>query len=172
MENTVANLGSFVVLAALLSACGGSPPELKDPNSIESIMSTPTASPSSSPEGVDVKESGGARLNDEQQKQMEIALRRGRDKAENCDQVTDNCPLGESEVQVVFDGQKGRVTDVLVTGPPFAGTVAEGCIKRSFIGEIIVPFDGDPINVPYTIKISKEKEKAPEKADKGKKKPK
>ena len=43
-------------------------------------------------------------------------------------------------------------TDVTV-GAPWAGTSMESCVKRSFVGEIVMPFDGDPLEVPYTIKI-------------------
>jgi hypothetical protein len=99
---------------------------------------------------------GGGGLNADQKKQMEIALRRGGEKAANCSEVVPNAPTGEGEVKVVFDGQKGRVTDVLV-GPPFAGTPAEACVKRAFVGEIVLPFDGDPLEVPYTVKLPPKK---------------
>ena len=56
----------------------------------------------------------------------------------------------------MFDGQKGRVTDVLV-GPPFAGTPVESCVKRAFVGEIVLPFDGEPLEVPYTVKLPSKK---------------
>ena len=49
------------------------------------------------------------------------------------------------------NGKKGRATDVQV-GPPWAGTDAESCIKRAFIGEIVVPFEGE-LEVPYTVKL-------------------
>ncbi|WP_437315341.1 hypothetical protein [Sorangium sp. So ce385] len=100
-------------------------------------------------------DSGGG-LNADQKKQMEIALRRGGDKAANCAEVVPNAPTGEGEVKVVFDGQKGRVTDVLV-GPPFAGTPAEACVKRAFVGEIVLPFEGEPLEVPYTVKLPSKK---------------
>ena len=54
-------------------------------------------------------------------------------------------------MKVTFDGKKGRATDVAV-GPPWAGTETESCIKRAFVGEIIVPFDGE-LEVPYTVKL-------------------
>ena len=72
--------------------------------------------------------------------------------------------------EVVFDGQKGRVTDAKV-GAPYAGTPAEACIKRAFVDEIIVPFDGDPITVPFTVKIPAKAAAATDtKSEKGKKK--
>src|SRR5262249_33799365 len=139
------------------------------PNSIEAILTAPSAAPSSASSAPSAKDSTPeARLNEDQKAQMEVALRRGAAKVEHCDEVVANCPLGESEVQVVFDGQKGKVTDVLVTSPPFAGTPAEACIKRSFVNEIIMPFDGDPINVPFTIKITGANTPAGDKAKKKK----
>ncbi len=41
---------------------------------------------------------------------------------------------GEGEVRVLFDGQKGRITEVTV-GAPWAGTSMESCVKRSFVGD-------------------------------------
>jgi hypothetical protein len=102
-------------------------------------------------------------LTDAQREQMEIALRRGGDKAANCDKVVPGSPTGEGEVKVTFDGKKGRAVDVTV-GPPWAGTDAESCIKRAFIGEIVVPFDGS-LEVPYTVKVGVKAAAA----DKGKK---
>jgi hypothetical protein len=108
-------------------------------------------------------------LNPEQKKQMEVVLHRGGEKAANCTEVVQDAPPGEGEVKVTFDGQKGRVTEVTV-GPPFAGTPAEACIKRSFVGEIIVPFEGDPLEVPYTVKLPPKKGAAAPPADKNDKK--
>jgi hypothetical protein len=105
-------------------------------------------------------------LNEAQKEQMEIALRRGGEKASNCDRVVAGTVTGEGEVKVTFDGKKGRAVDVSV-GPPWAGTDAESCIKRSFIGEIIVPFDGQ-LEVPYPVKIGK-KATADDKSTKPKK---
>ena len=98
---------------------------------------------------------------------MEIALRRGGDKAANCASVVPGSAKGEGEVKVTFNGKKGRATDVSV-GPPWAGTDAESCIKRAFIGEIIVPFEGE-LEVPYTVRVGP---KGDDKGDKGKTKPK
>jgi hypothetical protein len=80
-------------------------------------------------------------LDEDQKAQFKVALRRGTTKAAQCPGVVKNAPLGKGDVQVVFDGKKGRVDDALV-GSPWAGTEVEGCIKRSFIGEIVLPFDG------------------------------
>jgi hypothetical protein len=93
-------------------------------------------------------------LSDDQKKQMEIALRRGGEKASHCAEVVPDAPVGDAEISVIFDGKKGRITDVNV-GAPWAGTGAEPCIKRAFIGEVIIPFEGEPKEVPYGIKLKK-----------------
>ena len=55
-------------------------------------------------------------------------------------------------------------------GAPFAGTPIEDCIKRAFIDEVLVPFEGE-LTVPYMVKIEakaavdpKKDPKKPEKA--------
>jgi hypothetical protein len=167
MEDNVAHLQSLRALLPLLAlsavGCSGTQPkQAGDENYFDQGPSGESTSDSSASEASsEPEESGG--LNAEQKKQMEIALRRGGDKAANCPEVVPDAPTGEGEVKVVFDGQKGRVTDVEV-GPPFAGTPAETCIKRAFIGEIVLPFDGDPLAVPYTVKLPPKKgPAAPEK---------
>lgn len=80
-------------------------------------------------------------LDEDQKAQMKVALRRGTAKAAECSNVVKGAPTGKGEVQVEFDGVKGRATEVTV-GSPWAGTDAESCIKRAFIGEIIMPMEG------------------------------
>jgi hypothetical protein len=80
-------------------------------------------------------------LDEDQKAQMKVALRRGTAKAAECVNVVKGAPTGNGDVQVEFDGVKGRATDVTV-GSPWAGTDVEGCIKRAFIGEIIMPMEG------------------------------
>ncbi|WP_437588052.1 hypothetical protein [Sorangium sp. So ce1000] len=147
----------LIILAA--AACSGAKPKQagEDYNfdQAPSDVAAPAETGSSDAEAGASSESGSG-LNADQKKQMEIALRRGGDKAANCAEVVSNAPTGEGEVKVVFDGQKGRVTDVLV-GPPFAGTPAEACVKRAFVGEIVLPFEGDPLEVPYTVKLPSKK---------------
>lgn len=93
-------------------------------------------------------------LDEDQRAQIEVALRRGADKAAQCPSVVADAPTGSGEVQVTFDGVKGRAVDVEV-GAPFGGTSAEACIKRAFVGEIVLPFDGGPIRVPTTVELKK-----------------
>jgi hypothetical protein len=143
-------------LALAAVGCSGSQPkQAGDENYFDQSPSGESTPDSPAPDvGAEPGEGGG--LNAEQKKQMEIALRRGGEKAASCPEVVPDSPTGEGEVKVVFDGQKGRATDVVV-GPPFAGTPAEACIKRAFIGEIIVPFDGEPLEVPYSVKLPAKK---------------
>ncbi|WP_437981807.1 hypothetical protein [Sorangium sp. So ce117] len=161
----------LIILAA--AACSGAKPKQagedynfdQAPSDVAAPAETGSSGAETGSSGAEAGSSGseagasadsGGGLNPDQKKQMEIALRRGGDKAANCAEVVSNAPTGEGEVKVVFDGQKGRVTDVLV-GPPFAGTPAESCVKRAFVGEIVLPFDGDPLEVPYTVKLPSKK---------------
>ncbi|WP_437575687.1 hypothetical protein [Sorangium sp. So ce887] len=148
----------LIILAA--AACSGAKPKQagEDYNfdQATSDQAAPAEADSSDAAETSASPDSGGGLNVDQKKQMEIALRRGGDKAANCAEVVPSAPTGEGEVKVVFDGQKGRVTDVLV-GPPFAGTPAESCVKRAFVGEIVLPFDGEPLEVPYTVKLPSKK---------------
>ncbi|WP_437810296.1 hypothetical protein [Sorangium sp. So ce1078] len=148
----------LIILAA--AACSGAKPKQAGEDYNFDQAYSDEAAPaetgsSDAPETSASPDSGGG-LNADQKKQMEIALRRGGDKAANCAEVVPSAPTGEGEVKVVFDGQKGRVTDVLV-GPPFAGTPVEACVKRAFVGEIVLPFEGEPLEVPYTVKLPSKK---------------
>jgi hypothetical protein len=167
------------LVAAFALACGalassagcGGPPKTPDDATTIPTGDTPAASsdtPASNdpPKGGSSDKGGGddAPLTEDQKAQMEIALRRGGDKAANCASVVPDAARGEGEVKVTFDGKKGRATDVAV-GPPWVGTAAESCIKRAFVGEIIVPFEGE-LEVPYTVKLPQKGDDP----DKGKKK--
>ena len=162
---TVTALG----LAAALAGCSGKPPkQAGDENNFEQTPTATTAAAEAPPSGGDPGPSGGENksgLNEEQQAQMMIALKRGGEKASKCAEGGPDAPGGEGEVKVLFDGKKGRVTEATV-GPPFAGTPVEACIKRAFVGEIVLPFDGDPKEVPYSVKLPEKKGAAPDKKKK------
>lgn len=140
-------LASLVAIAALVG-CSGAPQQVEgsfiQPEVPVAKTNTTAATDVQPPPAED-------ELTPDQKAQMEIALRRGGEKAANCAKVVPDGPRGEGEVTVTFDGKKGRATDVAV-GPPWAGTEMESCIKRSFVGEIIVPFDGELL-VPYIVKL-------------------
>lgn len=154
--------GAAFLAFAMLSGCAGSQAK-PDENGLDT---TPSATPSGSAAADDTpkwnsKPSPKEKeepLNDDQKAQMEIALRRGGEKAANCAAVVPDAKTGEGEVKVTFDGKKGRAVEVVV-GSPWAGTPVESCIKRSFVGEIIVPFEGE-LEVPYTVKLPSRAEPA------------
>jgi hypothetical protein len=110
------------------------------------VSDTPPSAPASDAPG-------GGRLNREQSEQIQVALRRGSTKAVQCPDVVPNAPSGDAEVKVTFDGKKGRSVDASV-GPPFAGTPIEACIKRAYLDEIIVPFEGAPLDMTTHVKIA------------------
>lgn len=154
-----------------LAGCGGAQePAPHDPTSIEAILASPTEAPDTQSSQAEAgPKASGSRLNAAQKEQMEIALRRGEAKAAQCPDVVPNALTGEGEVQVVFDGEKGKVIDAIV-GPPFAGTPVAACVKRAFVNEIIVPFEGEPITVPFRVKIPERTAPTDDKASKDKKK--
>jgi hypothetical protein len=159
--------GTVAILIALADlGCGQPPRQANDENNFDQ---TPTGTASDPGESYTPPPSESGKLTEEQEAQMLVALKRGGEKSAQCADVVPGAPTGEGEVQVLFDGQKGRVTDAVV-GPPFAGTPVESCIKRSFIGEIIVPFAGEPKSVPYTVKLSDKKAPPAPDKDKDKKK--
>ena len=169
MTHRILRNSGLALVALIVAGCGASQtPANGEENAAEATPSSSasaSASAEATPKWSD-KASNKQKdddLNEAQREQMEIALRRGGDKAANCTSVVPTAAKGEGEVKVTFNGKKGRATDVSV-GPPWAGTDAEGCIKRAFIGEIVVPFDGT-LEVPYTVKVGKGGD---DKADKGK----
>jgi hypothetical protein len=170
----------ILLLAAVLSGCAGAKPKQVGEDDNFSATPTSTATDSTEEASPSVKptaepketwapsprepETGG--LTQDQKAQMEIALRRGGEKAANCATVVPDAPRGEGKVKVLFDGKKGRCIDATV-GAPFAGTPVESCIKRAFVGEFIVPFEGQ-LEVPYTIKLAPKSAEEPDKAKDGK----
>jgi hypothetical protein len=154
---------SLLALVPLVLACSGPQQNTETPEGGEtSSWQDPTEntkwsdkpSPDTGSKGPVSTDTGG--LNKEQREQMEVVLKRGAKKAENCSESVPDGKGGAGEVKVLFDGQKGRITDVTV-GAPWAGTSMEPCLKRAWVGEIIVPFEGDPLEVPYDVKIPEKK---------------
>ena len=165
LSSAARNLALAFTVGALLSACAGSPKQVGDENNWD-------APPPPKKTSDDGDSSGGSssveeptkwtgasepkKLNEDQEKQISIALTRGEKKAANCSQVVENSPTGEGAVKVTFDGKIGKATDAEVL-PPFAGTPVETCIKRSFVGEFCLPFEGEPIVRKHTIKLPPKK---------------
>jgi hypothetical protein len=155
-----------LVTSLLAAGCGGPPKQANSEDEFGKSSDTPSSSPpSSGGDSSDAKpasggdsapaggDSSGGRLNKDQEGMIAIALRRGRDKAVQCADVVPNSPSGDANVKVTFDGKKASSVDASVDAP-FAGTPIEACIKRAFIGEIVVPFDGGNIDRSTTVKIA------------------
>jgi len=150
---------AVVLFALVVAGCGGSQPkQVGEDNNFTQPEQSPNAGSGTSHPSASGESGGG--LSEDQKKQMEIALRRGGEKASQCGDVVADAPRGKGEVQVTFDGTKGKVTEVSV-GSPWAGTAVEPCIKRAFEKEYIMPFQGEPMEVPYTVEIPDKKGGAP-----------
>lgn len=164
LSSTARTVSLTFATLALVSACGGQPKQVGDENSWDAPPPKKTSDSSDTSGGSSsadepTKWTGATepkKLNDDQEKQISIALTRGEKKAANCSQVVDNAPTGEGAVKVTFDGKIGKATDAEVL-PPFAGTPVETCIKRSFVGEFCLPFEGEPIVRKHPIKLPPKK---------------
>lgn len=167
LRGALLGVAALAIGAVALAGCGA--PQEPPDEGILKFATKPASTDSAPPPATPEKKDDEGSLSKEQKEQLEIALRRGGSKVADCASVIPDAAGGEGEVTVVFDGTKGRCTDVNV-GNPWAGTPAEACIKRAFIGEIVVPFDGS-LEVPYTIKIPKKGAPADDKT-KGKNPPK
>lgn len=163
LRTSTSQLTLGLSISILLVACGGAQPKQagddstweKPPAKASTEESSGGSSEASGDTGEDTKWTGPtepAKLNEEQIAQMTVALKRGQTKAANCATVVENGPTGEGPVSVTFDGKIGKITEVEV-GAPFAGTPVEQCIKRSFIGEYCLPFEGDPKVVQYKVNL-------------------
>jgi len=165
---------SLVVLVPFVLACSSSTP--KDPgvpsndgsgdsagdgsgsgsegSGEEGTSSKPHKRPasSSSSDSSGSSGDGASGLSSDKKEWMEAVLKRGAGKAANCTGTVPDGKGGEGDVKILFDGKIGKITEVSV-GAPWAGTSMEACIKRGWVGEYIMPFEGDPLEVPYSIKI-------------------
>lgn len=152
----VALSGLFLVAAV---GCGGT--QQTDDDAIP--LTTPTFDGNTASRPVETSEpedhSATGQMNDDQKDMIKVALRRGGDKAKNCNTVTNSNVTGEGDVQVVFDGKMGKVVEAQI-GAPFAGTDVEACLKQSFVDEIVLPFEGK-LTVPYTVKLEPNKNLPP-----------
>jgi len=172
------SLAALLVPVAMLAACGASetPVNAEDKAADKPADSaSPSASPAADPPTKWSDKTSNRQkddsLTEDQKAQMEVALRRGGEKAAQCINVASDAKPGEGEVKVTFDGKIGKATEVEV-GEPWKGIpLVESCIKRAFVGEYIVPFEGS-LEVPYTVKLGKTEAADPKKDPKGKKGPK
>lgn len=130
----------------LLVACASSPPPDDDAISIPLTDTTVTAK---APPPAETSDPG--EISQDTKDQIKVALRRGGEKAAECNKAANANVVGEGQVEVVVDGKIGKVVDAIV-GAPFAGTAVEDCIKRSFINEYALPFEGQ-LTIPYSVTL-------------------
>ncbi len=158
-------------LSLALSACGGAPKQVggeddwnKPAPKTDDTTSSSSDTGSSDSAGSEASSESSADqgFNEEQTKQIEVALRRGQTKAANCTTVVPDAPTGEGEVELTLDGKIGKITEASV-GAPFAGSPVETCIKRSFVGEYILPFEGDQKVIKYKVKLAAKAAETPPK---------
>ncbi len=149
------SLITSLTVALALTACGGKGKPAEEPGNDKPMEADITDE-----EVEDYLEESKVKLDQEAAK---IALDRGSRKVRQC-RTTAEVPPGEGDVEVLFDGTKGRVTDVIL-GPEWMTLPdnAQACIKKSYVGEIVPPFDGEE-KLTTTVKIpSKEEEEAEQK---------
>ena len=127
--------------------CASTPPPDDDEISIPLTSTTVTLK---APPPIETAAPG--EISKDTQDQIKVALRRGGEKAGQCNKAANANVIGEGEIQVVVDGKIGKVVDAIV-GAPFAGTAVEECIKRAFINEYALPFEGQ-LTIPYSITLT------------------
>jgi hypothetical protein len=151
--------GSFLGLALLLAACGGSDKKkAEEPKSENERISEEAKNISDSEAEASLSEYD-AKFDEEFAKNI---LKRGVRKAEECGKSA-GAPSGEGDVEVVFSGEKGRVVDVILAYPwADAPEKAQSCIKNAFLDETVPPFKGEH-KVTQTVKVPEASEEKPKK---------
>ncbi|MBI4955174.1 MAG: hypothetical protein HY908_24335 [Myxococcales bacterium] len=93
-----------------------------------------------------------ADLGDFDQKMADDIVKRAIRNAQGCTAALDKTAKS-AEVGVVFDGEKGRITDVALDG--FSGISEQGlqCIRNAFTAEVLPPFAGGKKTVKYTLEL-------------------
>ncbi len=136
-----------LLLPCVVIGCAGTPPPDDDEISIPLTDTTVTAK---APPPIETAAPG--EISQETKDQIKVALRRGGEKSAQCNKAANANVVGEGTVDVLVDGKIGKVIDATV-GAPFAGTAVEECIKRAFINEYALPFEGQ-LTIPYSITLT------------------
>lgn len=162
------HLAPLALTGLVVTALGCSSPQTPDEDYVALPLTSSTVE-AKAPPPEEPKKDG--EIDQNTQEQIKVALRRGGEKAAQCNAVTNSNVVGEGEVEILVDGKIGKVIDAKV-GAPFAGTSVEACIKRSFIDEYALPFEGQ-LTLPYKITLTENKNAVdPKKKDPKKKDPK
>lgn len=101
---------------------------------------------------LDQARQGPDALTTDQKSLLDETLQRSAEKAARCAGAVPDAAHGKGTVQVTLDGERGRVVFARVP-PPWAGTPVERCIKRAFVGELVLPFEGGLTEVPCDIQL-------------------
>jgi len=129
---TLLTASACAALALSIAGCGKPDKPAEAPDKEPELSDAEVAA-------VLAEDDGGLQFDTEQ---AEVVLKRGDRKARHCKNVVPNAPTGSDEIDVYFDGPKGRIVDVKV-GIAFQEPLdAMNCIKNAYLGEIIPPFDG------------------------------
>lgn len=145
-STTVPMLCVCLLAAGLVGCNGGTTPSPQPPATPSPLPRPTSASP------VDVPGDDDAPGDDFDEDFAQRILERGARKVVNCP-ATAGARAEAGRVQVVFDGAKGRVVDVVLEHP-FSedADAARQCIKNAWIGEIIPPFHGKR-TVPFDVDL-------------------
>jgi hypothetical protein len=144
------SIGIILATSALV-ACGPKRPESQTKDAGMGTRYEPEQSSMGESEIAKEEVDDGTREFD--QDAADVALKRGARKVKECAKSAD-APAGTAEVEVVFDGEKGRITEVrLPTLWEDAPDRGKNCIKNSWMGEYVPPFDGGPQNRSIEVEI-------------------
>jgi len=146
-------VGLATISLLLLGGCAGKPKQVGDPKTPDGTE--PKGDVEQTELGGTVKDPDVPGLNGANfdQEAADVLLKRGGRKAAECTKVVPGMPTGEFSVDVVFDGKKGKIVDVqLGAGLGGASDLGQQCVKNSFIGEFIQPFDGTK-TVSYSLTL-------------------
>ncbi len=151
-----------LVAGVMVVACGGSGSSSDRGKWPEAKKYEPSSSGTSSgdDDDEDLIDDGTLKFDEEQ---ANILLRRGATSAADCPKTAKTSP-GEGDITVTFDGKKGQIVAVDVgyfwTD---AEPEAQNCIKKSFIGAYLPPFEGGNKEITYTLTIPEPGESKDEK---------
>lgn len=139
---------STLALTCAITACGGGKKDADEP-----APKTPMEETVTDAEVDQYLEESKVTIDEEA---AQIALDRGARKVAECGETAE-APPGKGDVTVIFDGTKGRVTEVEL-GIEWATLPdrAQECIKNGFLGEIVPPFEGIEKKI-HTVEIPEKK---------------
>lgn len=127
--------------AVSLGACGGSQTQPQSNVSEPSLYTPKKRANSGASDATDAADDiDGKPFDDEA---GNVVIKRGARKASECHRHVNDMPSGEGEVEIIFDGTKGKVVEVKPGyGWEDVSKQALRCLQNSWLGEYVPPFDG------------------------------